>query len=167
MQKAWEIITYGDVRYIHQSKTEGGKGLGTRLQNHGTFSRTFPESILGTFSRSFPGSILGAFLKTRVYVPMIALRSKHRDTVVRTRNDPAYTNSLFLSHLAFHIRPHKVNFLFLVYRSLDSEATEYRLCKQSCPSVPRSHGDTSTMHFAICTPFSFHTHKAKDRVSID
>ena len=34
---------------------------------------------------------------------VIVLRSKHRDTVVRTRNDPAYTNGLFLSHLVFHI----------------------------------------------------------------
>ena len=72
----------------------------------GTFPRSFPESILGTFPRTFlrlfSGSILGTFLKTRVYVPVIALRSKHRDTVVRMRNDPAYTNSLFLSHLAFH-----------------------------------------------------------------
>ena len=62
----------------------------------------FPKSIPGTFSRTFPGSILGTFLKTQIYVPVIALRSKHRDTVVRTRNDPAYTNCLFLARLAFH-----------------------------------------------------------------
>ena len=97
--------------FCKQSKIGGGNSLGTRLQNHRssqdrsrnlslTISTTFPGSIIGTLSRSLPGSIVGTFLKTRVYVPAIALRSKHHD--VRMRNNPAYTNSLFLSHLAFH-----------------------------------------------------------------
>ena len=58
-------------------------------------------------------SILGTFLKTRVYVPVIALWSKHRDTVARTRNDPAHTNNLFLSCLAFHSRQDFVLHIFL------------------------------------------------------
>ena len=99
--------------YCKQSKTEGGKGLGTRLQNYGTFSRSFPESIFETSLRLFLESILGTFLKTRVHVPVIALWSKHRDTVVKMRNDPAYTNSLFLSCLAFHSRQDFVLRIFL------------------------------------------------------
>ena len=79
------------------------------------FSRTFQGSIPRTIldvPRIDPWNVLEIVLgidpwnvlETRVYVAVIALRSKHRDTVVRTRNDPACTNSLFLSRLAFHIR---------------------------------------------------------------
>ena len=87
------------LRVIKHWRRERPGNEATKSRN---VSRSLPESILGMFSRSFLGSILGTFLKTWVYVPVIMLRSKHRDTVVRTRNDPAYTNSLFLSHLAFH-----------------------------------------------------------------
>ena len=60
--------------YCKQSKTGGGNGLGTRLQNHGTFLRSFPESILWNVLEIVP--VIDPW-NILVYVPMIALRSKH------------------------------------------------------------------------------------------